>query len=137
MNELALCSGIGGLSLGLQRAGVRTVCYVERNLYRSQVLVSRFNDGSLDAAPIWDDVTTFDGEPWRGCVDIISFRLPVSTVLDRWTNVEEVTTSAISGLVSQGSFARLDRSTSSWKMYQEYSNPSLIEDDPRHWALFL
>jgi site-specific DNA-cytosine methylase len=26
---------------------------------------------ALDRAPVWDDLTTFDGRPWRGLVDII------------------------------------------------------------------
>ncbi|SRR6266702_1970339 len=76
MYELALCSGIGGLSLGLQRSGVKPACYVERNPYRVNVLISRFNDGSLHSAPIWDDVTSFDGRPWCGRVDIISAGFP-------------------------------------------------------------
>lgn len=76
MYELALCAGIGALSLGLQDAGVRTACYVERNPYRQQVLIARMQDGSLDQAPIWDDVTTFDGRPWSGRVDLISAGFP-------------------------------------------------------------
>ncbi len=76
MNELALCAGIGGLSLGLQRSGIRTVCYVERNLYRVKVLVQRIKDGCLHDAPIWDDVTTFDGRPWSGRVSLISGGFP-------------------------------------------------------------
>jgi len=28
-------------------------------------------DGSLDSAPIWTDLRTFDPEPWRGKVDIL------------------------------------------------------------------
>lgn len=76
MNELALCAGVGGISLGLRRSGFRTVCYVERNPYRVQVLKSRIADGDLDDAPIWDDVTTFNGRPWRGHVDLISAGFP-------------------------------------------------------------
>src|SRR5581483_3896314 len=77
MYELALCAGIGGISLGLQRTGrIRTVCYVEKDDYRSQVLIQRMRDGWLDDAPIWDDVTTFNGEPWCGRVDIISAGFP-------------------------------------------------------------
>lgn len=75
-NVLSLCSGIGGIDLGLQRAGIRTTCYVEHDAYRIQVLIARMQDGSLDEAPIWDDLTTFDGKPWRGCVDIVSAGFP-------------------------------------------------------------
>ena len=33
-------------------------------------------DGSLAEAPIWDDLRTFDGRPWRGVVDCIAAGLP-------------------------------------------------------------
>ena len=74
MNGLALCAGIGGLELGLHIAvpGYRTVGYVEREAYAAAVLVARMEDKTLDTAPVWDDLTTFDGKPWRGVVDIIS-----------------------------------------------------------------
>lgn len=74
--ELALCAGIGAMSRGLQDAGIRTACYVERNEYRINVLIARMQDGSLDQAPIWDDVTTFDGRPWCGRVDLIAAGYP-------------------------------------------------------------
>jgi DNA (cytosine-5)-methyltransferase 1 len=76
MNELALCSGVGALSLGLQRSGIRTICYVERDPYRVNVLVQRIKDGLLHDAPIWDNVTTFDGRPWYGRVSLISSGFP-------------------------------------------------------------
>lgn len=79
MNGLALCSGIGGLDLGLM-LGIgeryRTVCHVERDAYAAAVLVARMEEQALDCAPIWDDVTTFRGEPWRGVVDIVSAGFP-------------------------------------------------------------
>jgi DNA (cytosine-5)-methyltransferase 1 len=76
MYELALCAGIGGLSLGLQRAGIRTACYVECDEYRIATLIARMRDGNLDNASIWDDVTTFDGKPWRGRIHLISAGFP-------------------------------------------------------------
>lgn len=76
MYELAVCAGIGGISLGLQRAGYRTICYIEKDAYRAEVLKSRIRDGLLDDAPIWDDIITFDGQPWCGLVDILSMGLP-------------------------------------------------------------
>jgi len=33
-------------------------------------------DKTLDRAPIWDDLTTFDGRAWRGAVDIVSAGFP-------------------------------------------------------------
>jgi DNA (cytosine-5)-methyltransferase 1 len=55
----------------LPGSGYRTVCYVEREAYAAATLVARMEDKTLDCAPVWDDVTTFDGKPWRGTVDII------------------------------------------------------------------
>jgi DNA-cytosine methyltransferase len=74
--ELALCAGIGGLSLGLQRAGIHTACYVERDEYRIATLIARMRDGHLDNAPIWDDVTTFDGSAFRGRIHLVSAGFP-------------------------------------------------------------
>ena len=73
IHALSLCSGIGGLDLGLKVGcpGFRTVCYVEREAYAAATLVARMEESSLDKAPIWDDVATFDGKPWRENVDII------------------------------------------------------------------
>lgn len=72
-NILSLCSGGGGLDLGVGLAvgNARTVCHVEIESYACEVLASRMEEGSLDQAPIWTDIKTFDGEPWRGVVDCI------------------------------------------------------------------
>ena len=74
MHVFSLCSGAGGLDLGLQIAlpFARTIALVERDAFAAAILVARMLDGSLDDAPIWDDVGTFDGRPWRGAVDIIT-----------------------------------------------------------------
>ena len=71
---LSLCSGAGGLDLGLAIAipGYRAVGHVERETYAAATLVARMEDASLDCAPVWDDVGTFDGRPWRGAVDIVT-----------------------------------------------------------------
>ena len=76
--ELSLFSGYGGFSLGLRLAGLntRTVCYVEWDRYCQRVIQARIADAHLDDAPIWDDVKTFDGRPWRGRVDIVSAGFP-------------------------------------------------------------
>lgn len=82
MNGLALCAGVGmldeGLRAGLEFLGARyrTVCYVEREAYVASELVARMADGSLDEAPIWSDLLTFDGGPWRGVVDCITAGFP-------------------------------------------------------------
>ena len=77
MNELALFAGCGGGLLATKwLLGFKTVCYVENNPYRVRVLKARIRDGLLDDAPIWGDVKTFDGTPWRGCVDIVTAGFP-------------------------------------------------------------
>jgi DNA (cytosine-5)-methyltransferase 1 len=80
MNELALFAGAGGGILGGLLCGFRTVCAVEHDPYARDVLVSRQNDGCLAPFPIWDDVCTFDGKPWRGRVDVVSGGFPCQDI---------------------------------------------------------
>jgi len=76
MNELALFAGAGGGILGGKLLGWRTVCAVEWEPYPASVLCARQNDGLLPPFPIWDDICTFDGKPWRGIVDVVSGGFP-------------------------------------------------------------
>lgn len=78
LHALHLCSGYGGFELGLKLAGVntRTVAHVERDSYAAATLVARMDDKTLDRAPIWSDLTTFDTEPWAGRVDIVTAGFP-------------------------------------------------------------
>lgn len=73
VNVLSLCSGAGGLDLGVRMAlpTTRTVCYVEIEAYAAEVLACRMEEGRLDSAPLWTDLRTFDGRPWRGAVDLV------------------------------------------------------------------
>ena len=80
LNELALFAGAGGGILGGHLLGWRTVCAVEWESYPASVLVARQNDGILPPFPIWDDVQTFDGRPWRGVVDVISGGFPCQDI---------------------------------------------------------
>lgn len=80
MNELALFAGAGGGILGGHLLGWRTVCAVEYNAYARSVLLARQNDGTLPPFPIWDDVRTFDGNPWRGVVDVVSGGFPCQDI---------------------------------------------------------
>ncbi|EMM3426248.1 DNA cytosine methyltransferase [Klebsiella aerogenes] len=73
---MALFAGAGGGILGGNLLGWRTVCAVERDAYAAQVLAQRQNDGILKPFPIWSDVCSFDGKPWRGIVDIVSGGFP-------------------------------------------------------------
>ena len=70
---LSLFSGIAGLDKAVRLVfpESRTVCYVEREAYAASVLVARMEDKAVDDAPIWSDITTFNGKPWSGVVDTI------------------------------------------------------------------
>jgi DNA (cytosine-5)-methyltransferase 1 len=78
MNELSLFSGYGGFSLGLRLAGIqtRTVAYVEWAKYPQKILKARIEDGYLDDAPIFSDISAFDGTQFTGLVDIITGGFP-------------------------------------------------------------
>ena len=82
INGLALFAGAGGLELGLKLAlGDRYKCvaYVERSTEASAVLAKNMEQGRLDKAVIWDDVTTFTGDvisPLVDRIDIVSAGFP-------------------------------------------------------------
>ena len=80
MNELALFAGAGGGILGGHLLGWRTVAAVEIEDYPRRVLLQRQADGFLPRFPVWDDVRTFDGKPWRGKVDVISGGFPCQDI---------------------------------------------------------
>jgi len=80
LNELALFAGAGGGILGGHLLDWRTVCAVEFDRYAASVLMARQNDGCLPPFPIWDDVRTFDGRPWRGRVDVVSGGFPCQDI---------------------------------------------------------
>lgn len=82
LHSIELFSGVGmlgeGLRAGLAHMGVayRTVCHVEREAHGAGVLAARMEEGSMDAAPIWSDVCTFDAGAWHGRVDCIVAGFP-------------------------------------------------------------
>ena len=86
LHTLEICTGVGmlgeGLRAGLQYMGVETrpVCYIEREAYASSVLAARIEEGSLDAAPVWSDLCTFDAGAWRGAVDCIVAGFPCQDI---------------------------------------------------------
>lgn len=80
MNELHLFAGAGGGILGGMLLGHTTVCAVEIEPYCRKVLLQRQRDGILPRFPIWDDVRTFDGKPWRGRVDIVCGGFPCQDI---------------------------------------------------------
>lgn len=76
MNELALFAGAGGGLLASHLLRHNIVCAVERDEYCIEVLIQRQNERTLPPFPIWDDICTFDGRPWRGTVDLVSGGFP-------------------------------------------------------------
>ena len=76
--HISLCSGYGGIDLGLRRAvpDLRTVAYAEIEAFAIANLVSKMEAGLLDAAPIWPDLKTFPWESFRDRVDILSGGYP-------------------------------------------------------------
>lgn len=80
VNELALFAGAGGGVLGGYLLGWRTVCAVERDAHAASILAQRQNDGILAPFPIWSDVCSFDGQPWRGLVDVVSGGFPCTDI---------------------------------------------------------
>src|SRR5215831_4334339 len=86
VRELALFAGAGGGILGSFLIGWTTVCAVEIDPFCRGVLLARQRDGMLPRFPIWDDVRTFDGKPWRGHVDVISGGFPCQDISSAGTH---------------------------------------------------
>jgi len=80
VRELHLFAGAGGGILGGILLGHTTVCAVELEPYCRRVLLQRQRDGILPRFPIWDDVRTFDGKPWRGRVDVVCGGFPCQDI---------------------------------------------------------
>jgi len=80
MNELALFAGGGGGLYAGRLLGHTPVCAVEIDPACRRMLLQRQADGIFPRFPIWDDVRTFDGRPWRGTVDIVSGGFPCQDI---------------------------------------------------------
>jgi DNA-cytosine methyltransferase len=72
---LDLFSGIGGFSLGLERAGMETVAFCEFDKHAQKVLAKHWPD-----VPIYDDVRTLDGKQFRGSVDVVCGGFPCQDI---------------------------------------------------------
>ncbi len=118
MNELALFAGAGGGILGGHLLGWRTVCAVERDAYAAQVLAQRQNDGALRAFPIWSDVCSFDGRPWRGLIDVVSGGSLAKTSAQLGKEQAWLARDRGYGEKWRESLAKFDPVTSSWRTAQ-------------------
>lgn len=78
LNVISLCTGGGGLDLGLELAipTARPVLCVEREAFAVAHLVAAMQQGWLAEAPVWSDVTTLSGRQWRGRVDGVIGGIP-------------------------------------------------------------
>ena len=75
---LSLCSGVGGLELGLSRA-IRThvLGYCERDPFAASVLLARMEEEALEPAPIYcGDLGGLDLAPYVGSVDVVTAGYP-------------------------------------------------------------
>jgi len=70
---LSLCSGYGGLELGMAGALANPlrVVGVEIEAYALANLVAKAEEGKLAVEALWPDVRTFPAERFRGCFDFI------------------------------------------------------------------
>ena len=80
LRELHLFAGAGGGILGGLLLGHLPVCAVEIDPYCQQLLLKHQHAGRLPRFPIWDDVCTFDGVPWRGRVDVVCGGFPCQDI---------------------------------------------------------
>ncbi|MEE9354769.1 MAG: DNA cytosine methyltransferase [Methylococcaceae bacterium] len=73
INILSLCTGYGGLELGLARAlaGVFRVVAVEVEAYALANLAAKAQEGKLAIEAMWPDLKTFPAERFRGCFDFV------------------------------------------------------------------
>lgn len=78
LNILSLCAGVGGLDLGIRVAqpNARAVCFVEIEAFACEILATRMEDKTMDEAPVWTDLRSFNGKPWRGIVDCLTAGYP-------------------------------------------------------------
>ena len=71
MKVLDLFSGIGGFSLGLERAGMETVAFCEFDEHAQKVLRKHWPD-----VPIHSDIRELDAKQYRGTVDVVTGGFP-------------------------------------------------------------
>lgn len=71
MKVLDLFSGIGGFSLGLERAGMETVAFCEFDKHAQAVLKKHWPN-----VPIFEDVRTLDAKQFRGSIDVVCGGFP-------------------------------------------------------------
>jgi DNA (cytosine-5)-methyltransferase 1 len=77
---MELFAGAGGGIYGALLLGHTPVCAVEIVAKNRELLLQRQRDGVFPRFPVWDDVRTFEGLPWRGVVDVVSGGFPCTDI---------------------------------------------------------
>ena len=80
LRSFHLFAGAGGGILADQILEHRVIGACEVEQYPRDVLLQRQKDGCLPEFPIWDDIRTLDGKPWRGAVDILAGGFPCQDI---------------------------------------------------------
>ena len=78
IRHLSLCSGYGGIDLGLRRVfpNCQPVACVEIEAFAAANLVAKMETQQMAPAPIWTDLKTFPFQEFRGKVDILHCGYP-------------------------------------------------------------
>jgi DNA (cytosine-5)-methyltransferase 1 len=71
MKVLDLFSGIGGFSLGLERAGMSTVAMCEKDPYCRKILAKHWPD-----LKIHEDIRNLDGKRYAESIDLVCGGFP-------------------------------------------------------------
>ncbi len=121
LSVLSLCAGVGGLDLGIRMAqpNARTVCFVEIEAFACEILATRMEDKTMDEAPIWTDLRTFDGKPWRVASWIALLRVIRASPLASRENKKGKTTQDISGQMCFAWFKKSLQDSVSLKTYPD------------------
>ena len=80
LNTFHLFAGAGGGILADLLLGHNPIGACEIEQYPRDVLLARQRDGILPNFPIWDDVCTLDGKPWRETVDVLAGGFPCQDI---------------------------------------------------------
>lgn len=75
MRVLDLFSGIGGFTLGLERAGMKTIAFCEKEEFCRKVL-----EKNWPGVKIHDDICELDGKKYRGAIDLICGGFPCQDI---------------------------------------------------------
>lgn len=73
ITTVSMCSGILGFDRGIERVvgPTQPLAYVEIESFIIENLLVAMETGEVVPAPIWANITTFDGRPFRGLVDLL------------------------------------------------------------------